>query len=250
MNRYFIELSFKGTRYHGWQQQPNAESVQALLNKALSTLVHEPVETTGAGRTDAGVHALFFTAHFDISNCITDCKDYVYKMNALLPRDVIIHDVYPVKPDSHARYSAVSRTYKYTICHIRDPFIDELSWHYSGDMNIALMNKACGILLKTSDFTSFSKLHTDVKNNICILTEALWNENGNQLVFTITGNRFLRNMVRAIVGTLVDLGRGRISLEEFSRIIDGKDRRLAGFSVPAQGLMLTAITYPPGIRLA
>lgn len=250
MNRYFIELSFKGTRYHGWQQQPNAQSVQSVIDNALSTLVHEPVETTGAGRTDTGVHACFFTAHFDTSQCINDYNDFVYKMNALLPRDIVIHEVYQVKPDSHARYSAVSRTYTYTVCHTRDPFIDELSWNYSGILDIALMNKACGILLKTSDFTSFSKLHTDVKNNICILTEAVWNENGNLLVFTITGNRFLRNMVRAIVGTLVDLGRGRISLDEFIKIIDGKDRRLAGFSVPAQGLMLTGIIYPSGIRLA
>ncbi|MFO7368897.1 MAG: tRNA pseudouridine(38-40) synthase TruA [Bacteroidales bacterium] len=249
MNRYFIELSFKGTRYHGWQQQPNAESVQAVIDNALSTLVHEQVETTGAGRTDAGVHALFFTAHFDTSHRIDDYKDFVYKMNALLPRDMVVHEVYPVKPDIHARYSALSRTYTYTLCHTRDPFIDDLSWNYSGVLDIALMNKACGILLETNDFTSFSKLHTDVKNNICKLTNAFWNENGNLLVFTITGNRFLRNMVRAIVGTLVDLGRGRISLEEFGEIIDGKDRRLAGFSVPAQGLMLTGIAYPPDIRL-
>ncbi|MBN1143250.1 MAG: tRNA pseudouridine(38-40) synthase TruA [Bacteroidales bacterium] len=249
MNRYFIELSFKGTRYHGWQLQPNAESVQAVIDNALSMLLHEPVETTGAGRTDAGVHALFFTAHFDTSQCINDYKHFVYKMNALLPRDMVIHEVYPVKPDSHARYSAVSRTYTYRVCRTRDPFIDELSWSYSGVLDIDLMNKACEMLLKTSDFTSFSKLHTDVKNNICILTEAVWNENGNQLVFTITGNRFLRNMVRAIVGTLVDLGRGRISLEKFVEIIDGKDRRMAGFSAPAQGLMLTGISYPADIRL-
>ncbi len=249
MNRYFIELSYKGTRYHGWQKQPNAESVQTFIEKSINVLLREHVETTGAGRTDTGVHALSFTAHFDTLQCISNYKDFIYKMNALLPRDIVVHDVYQVKPDSHARYSALSRTYKYTICSVRDPFFDDLCWNYSGILDVAMMNKACEILLKYSDFTSFSKLHTDVKSNICSLSEAGWIENGNQLVFTITGNRFLRNMVRAIVGTLVELGRGRISLEEFIGIIDGKDRRLAGFSAPAQGLMLTGIAYPQGTRL-
>jgi tRNA pseudouridine38-40 synthase len=249
MNRYFIEISFKGTHYHGWQLQPNALSVQAEIEKALVTLTREAIKTTGAGRTDTGVHARFFVAHFDTTFQLPDSiSDYLYKINALLPKDIAVHNIYPVKPDAHARYSAISRTYKYTISRVKDPFNLELSWYYACPLNIPLMNKAACMLLDYADFTSFSKLHSDAGTYNCQLVEALWSADGDQLIFTIRSNRFLRNMVRSIVGTMIDLGRGKLNLEDITRIVEGKNRCLAGFSAPAQGLALVHVEYPGDIR--
>ena len=239
-----MQLSFRGTTFHGWQSQPNATSVQKQIEQALQTLLHENTVITGAGRTDTGVHARFFVAHFDTDNSLpANAKDFMYKMNALLPGEIAIQDIYPVKPDAHARYSAISRTYKYNINRLKDPLVTEYSWYYALPLDVASMNQAALRLLEYTDFTSFSKLHTDVSNNMCTISEAEWTQEGSQLTFTITANRFLRNMVRAIVGTLIEIGRGKITIEGFCSIIEGRNRNLAGFSVPAKGLMLYNIRY-------
>ena len=235
---------------HGWQLQPNAVTVQAEIERALQLLTGEPVNTTGAGRTDTGVHAGRYIAHFDSDHILpSDPNDFLYKMNAILPGDIAIHDIFAVKSDAHARYSALSRTYKYRINPIKDPFHTEFSWYYSFPLDVAAMNDAANRLKKFSDFTSFSKLHSDVKNYTCRIFDAKWTEEGSVLVFTIRANRFLRNMVRAIVGTMVDIGRGKIHPLDLESIIEGKNRGLAGVSVPAHGLVLVEIEYPEGIRL-
>ena len=250
MSRYFIELSFKGTRYHGWQMQPNAASVQTEVEAALAVLARERVKTTGAGRTDTGVHARYFVAHFDGDLPFFDLRDtFVYKMNALLPSDIAILDIYPVLPTAHARYSALSRTYAYTISLIKDPFDAGLAWHYAARFDLSVMNRIAALLKDYTDFTSFSKLHTQVSTNTCHIEEAFWRIDDHRLVFTIRANRFLRNMVRALVGTMVDAGLGKISREDFIRIVEGRNRSLAGFSAPAEGLSLIAVEYPKGIRI-
>jgi tRNA pseudouridine38-40 synthase len=250
MSRYFIELSFKGTRYHGWQQQPNATSVQAVIETALKTLARESIKTTGAGRTDAGVHARIYVAHFDSDHQAFDDKaGFIYNLNALLPNDIAIHDIYRVSSDAHARYSALSRTYEYTISPVRDPFDVEFSWHYSVPLDLDAMNSVAGKLKDYADFTSFSKLHSQVKTNICHISEAAWRIRDQKLVFIIRADRFLRNMVRALVGTMVDVGRGKISQGDFIKILEGRNRNLAGLSAPAEGLALVAIEYPEDIRI-
>jgi len=250
MQRYFMELSFKGTHYHGWQLQPNAPSVQGNIEKSLSILLHEEIKTTGAGRTDTGVHARNFTAHFDTGHTLPEhAGDFIYKMNALLPADIAINRIFAVKPDMHARYSAVSRTYKYTISTSKDPFYPEYSWFYPVRLDLEIMNSAAASLRKADDFKSFARLHSDVKTHYCKIFEARWEEEPDKLIFTIRANRFLRNMVRSIVGTLVDIGRRKTEIENLQRIIEGRNRNLAGFSVPAHGLMLYDIEYPEGILL-
>jgi tRNA pseudouridine38-40 synthase len=248
--RYFIDLSFKGTAYHGWQLQPNARTVQEEIEKALQMLTGSETKTTGAGRTDTGVHARHFIAHFDSDHDLpANSADFLYKMNAILPGDILIHGIRPVGPDSHARYSAVSRTYKYTITTEKDPFTPEFSWFYRFPLDVEKMNLAAEKLRAYSDFTSFSKLHSDVKTNRCQIFEAGWTIEPPKLIFTIKADRFLRNMVRAITGTLTEIGRGKMDINELDAIIEGRDRRLAGFSVPAQGLMLWKIEYPPEINI-
>ena len=249
MSRYFIELSFKGTLYHGWQLQPNAVTVQAEIERALQILTGEPVNTIGAGRTDTGVHASKYIVHFDSDHALpANHDDFLYKMNAILPGDIAIHDIYPVKPDTHARYTAIYRTYTYRISRIKDPFNTEISWYYPMPLDVTAMNEASARLLTFDDFTSFSKLHSDVKTNSCQIFEAGWSERGFQLLFAIRANRFLRNMVRAIVGTMIEIGRGKMQPDGLDKIIEGKNRSLAGFSVPAHGLELTEIGYPEGIN--
>lgn len=250
MTRYFVEISFRGTHYHGWQSQPNALTVQAEIESAIKMLTHEELKMTGAGRTDTGVHARYYVAHFDTDNSLpASGNDFLYKINAILPQDIAIHNIFPVKSDVHARYSAVSRTYQYTVSQVRNPFSLELSWYYPIPVDVAAMNEAAERLLCFTDFTSFSKLHSDVKNNLCQLYEARWTINGGELVFTIRGNRFLRNMVRSIVGTMIDLGRGKLKMDDFIRIIESRNRNMAGFSVPAKGLALVQVEYPADIRL-
>lgn len=243
-SRYFIQLSYKGTNYHGWQIQPNAISVQEILTKAFSTLLKEDIEITGAGRTDTGVHALNYIAHFDSQNnqLHSDLK-FLYKINSFLPKDIAVHQIRAVKNESHARFDATSRTYNYYIHTKKDPFLTDSSWYYPHKLDINLMNKAAELLFEFSDFTSFSKLHTDVKTNNCKITEAFWEQNEHKLIFTITADRFLRNMVRAIVGTLIDVGKNKITLNDFIEIIENKNRSEAGVSVPANGLYLSNITY-------
>lgn len=251
--RYFIQLSYDGTGYHGWQVQPNGVSVQEVLQKALSTLLRQPTEVTGAGRTDAGVHASMMVAHFDWpaahegeggEEAPLDCTQLTYKLNRLLPPDVAVQAVRPVSPEMHARFSATRRTYHYYIHTRKDPFLRGYSWQVNVPLDFALMNEAAQVLLEYSDFTSFSKTGTDVKTNICQLTEARWEQlKPGEWRFTVSANRFLRNMVRAIVGTLVEVGRHRMTISEMRHAIEAKDRQRAGESVPGHALYLTNIEY-------
>lgn len=250
MPRYFLQLSFKGTAYHGWQAQPNATTVQQTVESALQILTGEATSATGAGRTDTGVHARYFIFHTDsIHPLFGDKSTLLYKLNSLLPEDIAIHDVYAVKPDIHARFSALSRTYEYTISRVKDPFDTDFAWYFGRPLDTGAMNLAASAILDRHDFTSFSKLHSDVRTNICRVIQASWHEEGDKLIFRICADRFLRNMVRALVGTLIEVGLGRIGQEGFIRVIEGRDRGLAGFSVPAKGLMLADIAYPEGILL-
>jgi tRNA pseudouridine38-40 synthase len=246
--RYFIFISYRGTSYHGWQIQPNSVTVQQILEEALSVVLNEKISTVGAGRTDTGVHALFFCAHFDsISPDLLSVKNLIFRLNQYLPVDISVSSLKKVIPDANARYSAISRTYRYYISRIKDPFFDNSSWFLHGDINIAAMNKACKLLYHFDDFTSFSRLHSGTKSNICKIFSASWEESDNRLIFTIKADRFLRNMVRAIVGTMVEIGFRKMDLKEFEEVILAKDRCEAGKSAPAKGLFLTDIEYPDEI---
>lgn len=248
MQRYFIELAYLGTNYCGWQIQPNANTIQAELNKALTTLLRHEVTTLGAGRTDTGVHASFFVAHFDSpqKNLHWDQKLLV-SLNEILPKDIAVKEIVAVTSDAHARFTALSRTYEYRISRHKNPFNLETSWLYKTDLDLDRMKRTASKLLNYNDFTSFSKLGSDVKTYNCKIFFALWEAQESELVFTIRADRFLRNMVRAIVGTMIDVGRGKISEAEFIRIIESRDRSLAGTSAPAEGLFLTNIEYPVNI---
>ncbi|PQJ71882.1 tRNA pseudouridine(38-40) synthase TruA [Polaribacter butkevichii] len=240
--RYFIELSYNGKNYHGWQIQPDVISVQEKLNKAVSTIFQEKIEVVGAGRTDTGVHASQMFAHFDIEKSLKG--DIPHKLNSLLPLDIVVYNVFEVDDEKHARFGALSRSYEYKIWLGRNPFLLDFSWQiHSQDLNVDLMNEAAKLLLEYTDFQTFSKVKTDVYTYNCNVTEALWKQDGKELVFYITANRFLRNMVRAIVGTLVDVGLGKITKDDFRKIIESKNRGNAGLSVPAKGLFLTQIKY-------
>ena len=245
--RYFIELAYNGTRFNGWQVQPNAPSVQEYLEKALSVICREKISVTGAGRTDTGVHARFFVAHFESENEELDMPDFAYKLNSFLNKDIVVFRIYKVKPEVHARFDALSRTYHYYISSRKDPFAQEMAWYFKNSLDLVKMNEACKVLFEFTDFTSFSKLHTDVKTNNCTIYHAEWKKLGDQLIFVIKADRFLRNMVRAIVGTLVEVGQGKLTIENFREIIEKKDRGAAGVSVPAQGLFLAEIEYPESI---
>ncbi len=244
--RYFIELSYHGKNYHGWQKQPNARSIQETIEKAISLLLREEISIVAAGRTDAGVHAKKMFAHF---NTITQFKsgDLIHKLNSFLPPDIAIYAIHPVTEEAHARFDALSRSYQYHIHTTKNPFLNDLSWEYKLPLNVEEMNKASTILLNHTNFKSFSKTKTDVKTYICNIKEAYWEEKENRLIFHITADRFLRNMVRAIVGTLIEIGQGKIAAEEMENIINYQDRSKAGFSVPAHGLYLTEIIYPKKI---
>lgn len=248
INRYFICFSYNGETYSGWQRQPNALSVQEIMENCFSKKLGEICEITAAGRTDAGVHAKHMVAHLD-SKLLID-SDFIWKMNAFLPNSIFIKNVYLVENDAHARFSAESRTYQYFISENKDPFGEDFIWQTHFKLNVDEMNAAALYLLKFTDFTSFSKLHTDTKTNDCTITQAQFgvNENGT-IVFTITANRFLRNMVRAIVGSLVDVGRNKISVSDFISIIESKNRANASMSAPAHALFLTDIVYPNHIFL-
>ena len=258
--RYFIELSYDGTAYHGWQIQPNGESVQGVLQRALSTLMRQEVAVTGAGRTDAGVHAAMMVAHVDLTEPlptpparegkdVQSAEDYlVYRLNGMLPSDIAIHRIYPVADDAHARFSARARTYYYYVHTRKSPFLRDRSWRLVSTPDFEAMNRAAELLLEYEDFTSFSKLNTDTKTNICHVSSARWVQlSDHEWRFEITADRFLRNMVRAIVGTLMEVGRGQLTLDGFRQVIEQKDRCAAGDSVPARGLFLVNIRYedPP-----
>lgn len=241
--RYFLEFAYKGTNYHGWQYQPNAISVQETLTKALVTILKSEIDLVGAGRTDTGVHARQMFAHFDYDLQI-DNNYLIHKLNSLLPKDIAVTTIHKVHDAAHARFDATKRTYHYYIHTQKDAFESKDSWYYHNNLNVDLMNKACEILFDYIDFECFSKVNTDVNTFNCKMYEANWSQNGTQLIFTISADRFLRNMVRAIVGTMVYVGLEKVSLAEFKTIIESKDRSKAGFSVPAHGLYLTKVEYP------
>lgn len=247
MNRYFIYLSYNGKPFCGWQIQPNGITVQQRIEEALSTILRRPMSIVGAGRTDAGVHAQLMVAHFDSEEPISDLPFLADKLNRLLPKDIAIDRIVPVAPDAHARFDATSRTYKYYLTAKKNPFNYDLVYRYIGKLNYDLMNEACRVLFEYTDFTSFSKLHTDVKTNNCRIMEAGWKQEGDVWVFTIRADRFLRNMVRAIVGTLLEVGRGKLSLSGFREVIEAKDRGRAGTSAPGHALYLVDVTYPEKI---
>lgn len=242
--RYFLKLAYNGANYHGWQSQPNAESVQECIEKALSMVLREPIAITGAGRTDAGVNAAVMYAHFDVNEPLKDTTTLVMRLNSILGKDISIYDVLPVHDDAHARFDATARTYKYFVHTEKSPFLYPFSWKSTCKLDFDLMNEAAELLKGYTDFTSFSKLHTDVATNNCKITHARWEQEGGQWVFTITADRFLRNMVRAIVGTLVDVGRGKLTIEQFCQVIEKKDRCSAGTSMPGNALFLWKVEYP------
>ena len=246
--RYFIELSFNGKAYCGWQNQPNAISVQQVLEEALSVLLKTKIEVVGAGRTDSGVHASQMFTHFDSTTEI-DSTNFIYKLNSILPSDISIHDMFKVKDDAHARFDALSRTYHYRISTTKNVFTNDFAYRLHLPLDIEKMNEACNILLEHKDFQCFSKSKTDVKTYHCIIENAEWIKKKDELIFSITANRFLRNMVRAIVGTMVNIGLGKKKVEDLVTIIESKNRSKAGYSVPAHGLYLTQITYPESIKL-
>jgi tRNA pseudouridine38-40 synthase len=279
--RFFIKFSYKGTNYHGWQKQPNAISVQEVLEKGLSTILNQNVVLMGAGRTDTGVHAKEMYAHFDFPVAETSAfpmaetigfpvaetigfpvaetsaflvaepveathfniENTIHKLNSFLPIDIVVFEIFKANDHAHARFDAKKRTYQYHINPFKNAFLTNQSWYYHQNLNIDLMNKAAQILLQYTDFQCFSKAHTDVNTFNCTVFESFWIKENNQLIFTITADRFLRNMVRAIVGTLVYVGINKITIEEFEQIIKNKNRSEAGFSVPACGLFLTKIEY-------
>ncbi|MBW1298549.1 tRNA pseudouridine(38-40) synthase TruA [Aquimarina litoralis] len=246
--RYFLELSYNGTSYHGWQRQPNAISIQEVLENSLSLLLKSKIEIVGAGRTDAGVHAKQIMAHFDYENDVEE-NQLCYKLNSLLPPEIAIQKVYAVKGESHARFDAFSRSYEYLIALNKDPFHINKAYYLRKELDIDLMNEAAKLLLNYTNFKCFSKSKTDVKTYNCTITEAIWERNGSMLIFRITANRFLRNMVRAIVGTLVEIGEHKLNLEDLERIIKSENRSEAGYSVPAHGLYLTKVAYPANIYM-
>lgn len=242
--RYFLHLAYNGASYCGWQRQPNAIAVQQIIEDALSTMFRVPVPIVGAGRTDAGVHAGCMYAHFDVEEPIENTDKFLRSLNHLCGKDIAIFRIIPVHDDAHARFDAVARTYKYFISETKTPFMYPYSWYVHGGLDIKAMNQAAALLLETTDFTSFAKLHSDAKTNICNVTYAAWCKEGDYLVFTIMADRFLRNMVRAVVGTLIEVGRGKMSLKDFKRVIASKNRCAAGTSVPPHGLFLYDVKYP------
>lgn len=242
--RYFMQLSYRGAPFHGWQSQPGEVTVQSVLEDALSMILRRPMKITGAGRTDAGVNARMMVAHFDAGAPLSDPDGLVRKLNAVVGKDIAVQKIWEVAPDSHARFDAVSRTYHYYAVTEKTPFFYPLSWKAPATLDFEAMNRAAEILLETSDFTSFSKLHTDVKTNICRVSYARWERLGDhEWVFVITADRFLRNMVRAVVGTLVEVGRGKMSIERFREVIDCRDRCAAGTSMPGEALFLWEVKY-------
>ncbi len=242
--RYFIDFSYAGTNYHGWQRQPNALSVQQVMEEALTTLFKQLCVVVAAGRTDTGVHARHMVAHFDLDQPLKDPQQWVYRLNQFLPTDIAVKSIQAVKADAHARFDALSRTYEYHIKTIKSPFENELYYCFYQSLHLEQMQLASQLLMEYEDFECFSKSNTDVKTYLCKISQAQWEKTKKGYIFTITANRFLRNMVRAIVGTLIEIGLEKKTVEDLHNIIQSKNRSLAGYSVPAQGLFLTHIEYP------
>ena len=244
--RYFVELCYDGAAYCGWQRQRDAATAQQTLETALSTLLRRDTETVGAGRTDTGVNASYYVAHFDAADGI-DCADLTAKLNRMLPADIAVFAVTPVTDGAHARFDAVEREYTYYITRRKDPFRRFSSWHYGVGLDVGAMNRAAAFLTTVDDFTTFAKLNSNNKTNICHIMQAGWQQEGDLLTFTIRADRFLRNMVRAIVGTLVDVGRGRYTVAQFEDIVRSRDLSRASAGAPAQGLFLSDVRYPANV---
>jgi tRNA pseudouridine38-40 synthase len=243
--RYFFEISYNGGNYNGWQSQNNGKGIQTVVEDCLSKISRSTIKITASGRTDAGVHCEQQYFHADLGE--TDLADLQFRLNNILPQDIVIHSIRPVRPDAHARYDAIERTYNYRMILEKNAFTPGFAWYFFKPLDMRTMNAAASLLIGKHDFTSFSKVNTDVNNFICEIKLAEWRQAKNRLEFAIVSNRFLRGMVRAIVGTLVDVGLGKTSLEEFERIIDSKDRREAGQNVPPHGLYLVKVKYPEEI---
>ncbi|MCB0429586.1 MAG: tRNA pseudouridine(38-40) synthase TruA [Flavobacteriales bacterium] len=244
MRRYFIRLAYDGKPFHGWQSQDNAVSVQQLLEERFSAVTGIQVAITGCGRTDTGVHATDYFAHADLPSALADHPEFVLRMNGFLPSSVVIRAIYPMKPDAHARFDAVSRSYEYRIVRARDPFRVGRAWYLYGELDLFAMEQAAAMLVGEKDFASFCKAGGNQKSTRCTVTAAVWEENEGEWVFHISANRFLRNMVRAVVGSLVEVGQGKMTLNGFAEMLDAGDRSLAGQSAPACGLYLTQVIYP------
>lgn len=243
MQRYFMEFSYDGTRYHGWQIQPGQPTVQEVMTEIFRRIFGQEFSLTAAGRTDAGVHARQMVAHFDTEVCIDDLPAMAGRLSGMLPADIAVHSLRPVRADAHARFDAISRTYEYHFSLEKDPFTQRYATFLAHCPDVALMNEGARVLLDYSDFTSFSKLHTDVKTNLCRIMQARWELRGQELVFTIQADRFLRNMVRAIVGTLLDIGRGRYPVSHMEEVLASGNRSSAGESVPGHALFLSKVKY-------
>lgn len=241
--RYFITFSYQGSSYHGWQRQPDASSVQQTLEEAMQLFLKEDVSLVGAGRTDTGVHAKVMVAHFDTQQSF-EIEELIYRLNAYLDESIAILSIVEVKADAHARFDATSRSYEYWVVQQKNPFLAQAAYYITHPLDVNRMNEAAALMLEHKDFECFSKSNTDVHTYLCDVTRAEWVFEGERLVFHVSANRFLRNMVRAIVGTLLEVGKGKMSIDEFKAVLDSKDRRNAGPSVPAKGLYLTTIQYP------
>lgn len=246
--RYFIEIAYNGKNYFGWQRQPEQISVQQVLEETLSTLLRKQIKLTGAGRTDTGVHAKQLFAHFDFDE-IENFEEFIFRMNSFLPKDISVKNIVEVKEDAHARFDAVEREYEYVISLGKDPFTQDFAFQINNIPDVDLMNEAAKLLLHHRNFQCFSRSKTDVKTYNCTIVKAHWQTIDNRLIFTIAADRFLRNMVRAIVGTLLDVGYGKTSLEDFKAILNSKSREEAGASAPAHGLYLTKVVYPESVFL-
>jgi tRNA pseudouridine38-40 synthase len=246
MPRFLFEIAYNGSHYAGWQSQHNATGVQAVVESALTKLLREETKIVGSGRTDTGVHCEQQFFHADIKR-IFESQNLIQRMNSLLPSDISIQSIRKVRPEASARYAALERTYQYRITRRKNPFLENLAWHYFKVIDIPTMNKASSLLLGEQDFECFSKVKTDVNHFLCDIKKAKWEGDGDRLVFTITANRFLRGMVRAIVGTLLDVGSGKITIAEFQAILKSRDRKKAGANVPPHGLYLTRVKYPTTI---
>ncbi len=248
--RYFIQIRYLGTAYHGWQVQPNALTVQETIDERLSVLLQTEIRSVGCGRTDAGVHAHDFFLHIDLDFLLSKqaCAEMVYKLNRFLPADIAVNDMFLVKPGIHSRFSAISRKYIYSISTSKNPFGIHTSWHYSYDLDVQKLQEAAARLMQYTDFAAFSKKDTDIIGTNCTLMESGWSETEHGLIYTVKANRFLRNMVRALVGTQLKIGKGLIKPEDLDTIVESRDRCRAGESVPAQGLSLVEVRYPDDIR--
>ncbi|MBF9253179.1 tRNA pseudouridine(38-40) synthase TruA [Pontibacter sp. 172403-2] len=241
--RYFLEIAYDGTNYHGWQAQPNALAVQAVLDDCLSKVLRQPISTTGSGRTDTGVHASQQFVHFDAVQAL-EVQQVVFRLNRILPDDIAALNLYQVSEEAHARFDAIARTYHYHITLTRNPFKRYYAWYHSRALDVQKMNEAAAILLKYEDFTTFSKVKGDTNHYRCTMYEAGWRQEGEELIFTIRANRFLRGMVRLVVGTLADVGKGKLTVKAFEQIIAGQDRSKASGAAPAEGLFLAKVEYP------